>query len=105
MVSSQRTSSWVAWVTVMPIALSQPSGIALIRSEKSWFTNKILAVESKEPGHVPGSLCRRSQCFRLRPQESGSEKGALQAHLLPRSLLANEAVGTTIRFNQGSAYL
>ncbi len=52
---------------------------------------------------MSGSLCRRSQCFRLRLQESGSEKGALEAHFLPSSRLANEAVGTTIRFIQASA--
>src|SRR6266851_3706325 len=47
--------------------------------------------------------CRRSQCYRLRLQEPDSELEALEANFLPSSRLANEAVGTAIRFIQGSA--
>jgi hypothetical protein len=40
---------------------------------------------------------------RLRLQEPDSEMEALEAHVLPSSRLANEAVGTATRFIQGSA--
>src|SRR5712691_2863890 len=77
----------------MPIAWSQPSGIAFRRSEKSWLTNKILAVESKEPGHVARLLrCRRSRCYRLRLQEPDSELEALRG-LRPPELPAGKRGG------------
>src|SRR5712692_7762279 len=71
---------------VTPIARSQPSAALLTRSRHSELMNtKNPSVREKrrEPGNPRLSLCRRSQCFRLRLQESGSEKGAPRGSLPP----------------------
>src|ERR1035437_6854811 len=123
MVSSARTSSFVAWVRVTPIACNHPSGSSLSRFAKSWLTGEMVArtasggciSQSRGPRgggflpkldegrDFPDPRCRRSQCFRLRLQEPVPEMEALEAHVLPSSRLANEAAGTTIRFIQASA--
>src|SRR5690349_8280298 len=70
MVSSARTSSLVAWVIVMPIALTQPSGMAFSCSENSSAIDRHRNHQKKlRVGNSPDPQRLRSQYYRLRLQE------------------------------------
>src|SRR5690242_4266854 len=89
----------------MPIACTQPSGLALSSVENSFATT---ANPTEKKARAERTRPLQRSTFAVQPPPTpgvGSGLEALEAYVLPSSRLANEAACTTTRFIQAPPHL